>query len=139
MTSIPPDISDKYLTLSSEVLSKDDVSKTQGQVKKLVVLLYKMLSPAHRRAFVEAIDENYKFNPALKRSQQEREEALVVEMIEGWPSVLPSVAVTEKSFALSIMKNRKNPNWWPSEKQIHVMKELWVARHETSDEGDLIE
>lgn len=106
----------------------------QDEIKRLQALLWKLLRPCNKQAFMSALDENLNLIGPIKQIPSEDLEILT--MIRGWQEVIANVTPDDRSFALSIMKKRGNQDWWPSKAQIHKMKTLW---NERSIEGGEVE
>jgi hypothetical protein len=83
------------------------------------------MTASERRAFIGRLDADNKLTRAPKVSPEASEDARIQEMLNNWQKVIANVSESNRSFALSIMKNRGKDGWWPSEAQIGRMKQLW--------------
>lgn len=103
----------------------------QGVIKRLLVGVWALLEPQSKRAFLDSLDDDMRFNKQVRATKIDaklQEEARIWEMLMKWPEVLPSVGASDLGFAKSILKNRSKPLWWPSEAQAARMKALWAER-----------
>lgn len=112
----------------------------QDALKRLLIVIWRMLAPWTRRNFIAMLDDDLKYAPARKISEKERQEAEIMEMLNGWQQVLTSASAADRGFALGIMKKRSNQNWWPSEAELTKMQSLWAERSISgTDDIDVVE
>lgn len=127
---------DALLSVSARLCERDDWSSpvARPDIKRGVAILWKQMTASERRAFISRLDQDNKLTAPVRRVPNDELEMLTI--IQGWQTVLANVSKEDRSFALSIMKARTKEGWWPSKKQEHKMKALWVER---SLEGGEIE
>lgn len=130
---------DVLSTRLMQLQSSTDYRSGDGQkaIKQMLAGAWNLLEPTSKRAFMDSLDENLRFDSRIRKTKidrREEEEALIAKILTSWPSVLPSVGKEDLGFAKSVMKNRGKKYWWPSDAQAARMKALWAERNTSADE-----
>ncbi|MFN3275826.1 MAG: hypothetical protein ACK41U_14280 [Paracoccus sp. (in: a-proteobacteria)] len=57
-------------------------------------------------------------------------------LLFSWPRVIADASGWSRGFALSIQRDRKKPDWRPSDRQLSVMRRLVAELPQTVGEAD---
>jgi hypothetical protein len=107
-------------------------------IKRAVAILWRQMTLQERRAFIGRLDDDLRLVKPATTPDKLLSDLEMTDIIKGWPQVIANVGDEQRGFALSIMKKRGNPEWWPSEAQAEVMRRLWKDRALDGD-GDVTE
>lgn len=131
---------DALLNVAARLCERDDWKDplARPDIKRLVALGWSQMTASERRAFIRRLDDDLKLIKRAAVPAGLLADIEMTEIIKGWPQVIANVGDDQRGFALSIMKKRSNPQWWPSEKQAEVMRRLWKERAVDSD-GEVTE
>lgn len=137
---VPDNLATRFYDNAFKVFRASDVKdrSVQDAAKIALMVLWRCIHPDTRRSFIDCLGDDLMPRPKVDRTK-EREELEVITMLRGWPSVLGSVSKDQMGFAKSIMKQRSNESWYPSKKQIPLMRALWAERQVSADEPELME
>lgn len=107
-------------------------------MKRLLVVAWRALPKSTRRLFIERLDSDLNILPPHQKTHRQEQEELTFRIIQGWKLVLASCSKADRGFALSVMKKRGDPTWWPSEAQEKRMRAMWRDVGEP-DDVDIVE